>query len=33
MKLAGSLQAKDNFINHPEVNSPFLSEKILRPIQ
>ena len=30
LKLAGSLQAKDNFINHPEVEIlPFLSEKNL----
>ena len=31
MKLAGSLQARDNFINHPEVEIlPFLSEKKFR---
>ena len=33
MKLAGSLQAKDNFINHPEVEIlPFLSEKNFRDL-
>ena len=33
MKLAGSLQAKDNFINHPEVEIlPFLSEKKFRDL-
>ena len=33
LKLAGSLEAKDNFINHPEVEIlPFLSEKKFRDL-